>query len=153
MPTTGVGKFEASQDYKLGKELRFRSVYIIIIIIIIVCILNVWAHICHNAGMEITGQPFTVCSLLLFLMWIDLRLVWLYQLNTQSVDFLGFMKQVHLPRPTCQSDVENPLLKPFPGDSGLCQLTIKFTQHPSVENGSAHSEYGLCLKYFHIMKS
>lgn len=41
MPTTGVGKFEASQDYKLGKELRFRSVYIIIVIIIIVCILNV----------------------------------------------------------------------------------------------------------------
>ena len=39
--TTGVGKFEASQDYKLGKELRFRSVYVIIIIIIIVCILNV----------------------------------------------------------------------------------------------------------------
>lgn len=56
MPTTEVGKFEASQDYKLGKELRFRSVYIIIIIII-VCMLNVGAHICHDEGVEITGQP------------------------------------------------------------------------------------------------
>lgn len=74
MPTTEVGKFEASQDYKLGKELRFRSVYIIIIIII-VCMLNVGAHICHDEGVEITGQPFTVRSLLLFLMWIDLRLM------------------------------------------------------------------------------
>lgn len=74
VPTIEVGKFEASQDFKLGKELRFRSVYIIIIIIIIVCMLNVGAHICHDEGVEITGQPFTVRSLL-FLIWLDLRLV------------------------------------------------------------------------------